>query len=224
MSLSPNFGPRRDGAAISLVVLHFTGMESHAAARARLCDPDAEVSAHYLISETGLCEALVAEDQRAWHAGQGRWGDVSDVNSASIGIELTNDGAQPFAEPQMAALTGLLGEVLTRYDLGPEAVIGHSDMAPHRKFDPGPRFDWRRLAREGVSVWPDMQDADPSAFGEAAARFGYPVDLVSNEDLLDAVRLRFRPWAAGPLDEFDSGLVADLAERYPCPGASALTG
>ncbi len=199
-------------------------MESHAAARARLCDPDAEVSAHYLISETGLCEALVAEDQRAWHAGQGRWGAVTDVNSASIGIELTNDGAQPFAEPQMAALTGLLGEILMRHDLGPEAVIGHSDMAPHRKVDPGARFDWRRLAFEGLSVWPEAGQGDPAAFLEAAARFGYPVDMIDEAALLKAVRLRFRPWFTGPPDPRDSGLMADLAQRYPGPGASALTG
>ncbi len=101
---SPNFGERRGGAKPSLIVIHYTAMQSCAEARARLCAPEHEVSAHWLISETGQTEALVDEAHRAWHAGAGQWAGVTDVNSASIGIELANTGAQPFAEPQMAAL------------------------------------------------------------------------------------------------------------------------
>lgn len=120
----------------SLVVIHYTAI-SCAEARARLCDPAAEVSAHWLISEQGAVEALVDERHRAWHAGAGSWGGLDDINSHSIGIELANDGSQPFAEPQMAALESLLAAILARWSIPPHRVIGHSDMAPQRKSDPG---------------------------------------------------------------------------------------
>ena len=110
---SPNFGDRRGGATPSLVVLHYTAISCEAA-RARLCDPEAEVSAHWLIWQTGEAEALVDERHRAWHAGAGGWAGLDDINSHSIGIELANDGTQPFAEPQMAALEGLLAAIMAR--------------------------------------------------------------------------------------------------------------
>lgn len=146
---SPNFGPRRDGASVRLVLIHYTAMESAEAALERLCDPEAEVSAHYLIGRDGRLYGLVDEAMRAWHAGTGAWGEIEDVNSASIGIELDNDGASPFSEPMMATLEILLDDLLERYGLGPEAVLAHSDTAPGRKIDPGPRFDWARLERGG---------------------------------------------------------------------------
>jgi N-acetylmuramoyl-L-alanine amidase len=210
---SPNFGERRGGARPDLVVLHYTAMESCAAARTRLCDPQAEVSAHYLISEAGFIEALVPEEARAWHAGAGTWGSVSDVNSRSIGIELANTGGQPFAEPQMAALTRLLDQVMSRWAIPPQRVIGHSDMAPDRKGDPGARFDWRRLALLGCSVWPSPGDAPTEAFFPALRAFGYPE--AAPDALLTAFRLRFRPAASGPLDRVDAGMAFDLARRFP---------
>ncbi len=198
-----------------MVVIHFTAMDSCKAARDRLCDPQFEVSAHYLIGNDGAVLQLVAEAMRAWHAGAGRWGDVTDVNSRSIGIELDNTGAHPFSEPQMQALEALLGGILDRWRIPPERVIGHSDMAPLRKGDPGPRFDWRRLARAGLSVWPcDGAEGD---FTDAATRFGYAPDL-SPEARLAAFRLRFRPWAEGPLTPEDSRAMADLAHRFPVDG------
>lgn len=211
---SPNSGERRGGLRPALVVLHFTAMSSCAAARARLCDPAAEVSAHWLIDRDGTAEQLVEESQRAWHAGAGEWGGAGDVNSRSIGIELHNGGAEPFAAPQMAALERLLADVLARWDIAPQGVIGHSDLAPARKSDPGPRFDWRRLALGGLSVWPRAQaGGDPAGFAADARRFGYP-DLAPDLQLR-AFRLRFRPWAIGPLDGVDAALIADLAARYP---------
>lgn len=186
-------------------------MESCAAALERLCDPVAEVSAHYLIDTDGTVLGLVAEEARAWHAGAGSWGGREDVNSRSIGVELVNPGSEPFAEPQMRALEGVLAGVLERWSLPPQAVIGHSDMAPDRKADPGPRFDWRRLALQGLSVWPEIGVAGD--FVADLARFGYP--QVASEILLTAFRLRFRPWARGPLDEVDRALAADLARHYP---------
>ena len=169
---SPNFTERRGGAPVSLIVLHYTAMESAQAALKRLCDPVAEVSAHYLIGEDGASCSLVSEEMRAWHAGAGAWGGIEDVNSASIGIELAYDGCSPFPEAQMVALDVLLDGVMARHGLGPAAVIAHSDMAPGRKTDPGPRFDWRRLAMGGRAVWPER--GEPKRFFEDAVRFGYP--------------------------------------------------
>ena len=217
---SPNFGERRGGQRPELVVIHYTAMASAAAALERLCDPTAEVSAHYLIDTDGTAFSLVAEDARAWHAGAGAWGGRSDVNSRSIGIELANRGAEPFAERQMAGLERLLADVMTRWALPPQAVIGHSDMAPDRKGDPGIRFDWRRLALQGLSVWPETVEAGGSGdFYTQARRFGYPD--VGADAVLTAFRLRFRPWAEGPLDETDAALMADLARRFSVDAGAA---
>jgi N-acetylmuramoyl-L-alanine amidase len=211
---SPNCGERRGGARPDLIVIHYTAMASVAEARARLCDPAHEVSAHWLISEQGEAEQLVDEALRAWHAGAGAWGAVSDVNSRSIGIELANTGAAPFPETQMAALERLLAGIMGRWGIAPERVIGHSDMAPVRKSDPGLRFDWRRLALAGLSVWPEARSGGrTAAFRDHARRFGYPD--VEEALILRAFRLRFRPWAEGPVDALDAALAEDLARRFP---------
>lgn len=221
---SPNFGERRGRGRVELVVLHYTAMPSCAEALERLCDPAAEVSAHYLIDGDGTVLSLVDEAARAWHAGAGEWRGEADVNSRSIGIELANTGREPFAEPQMVALERLLAGILERHGLGPEAVIAHSDMAPDRKGDPGPRFDWRRLALQGLSVWPDLPGAPPPHLfptrGEGGAlpdrerfiadlrAFGYPE--ATPETLLTAFRFRFRSWGRGPLDVTDCALARGL--------------
>lgn len=195
-------------------------MASMAEARARLCDPAHEVSAHWLISEQGAAEQLVDEALRAWHAGAGAWGAVSDVNSRSIGIELANTGAAPFPEAQMAALEQVLAGIMGRWGIPPARVIAHSDMAPARKSDPGPRFDWRRLAIAGLSVWPEMRSGGrPVAFRDHARRFGYPD--VEEALILRAFRLRFRPWAEGPADALDAAMAEDLALRFPVDGGGA---
>jgi N-acetylmuramoyl-L-alanine amidase len=212
---SPNFGDRR-GRRVELVVLHYTAMASCAEALARLCDPVAEVSAHYLIDVDGTILSLVDEAARAWHAGAGEWAGEGDVNSRSIGIELANPGDRPFAEAQMAALEALLAGVLKRHGLTPQAVIGHSDMAPDRKGDPGRRFDWRRLALMGLSVWPDP--ANPGDFAADLCAFGYP--QAASDAALAAFRLRFRPWANGPLDDTDRAMAAGLG-RFAVDGTGA---
>jgi len=206
-----------------MVVLHYTGMASVAESCARLCDPAAEVSAHYLIDLQGGVTRLVPEELRAWHAGAGRWGAVGDVNSRSIGVELQNTGAHPYPEAQMLALERLLDGVMSRWAIPPERVIGHSDMAPARKADPGPRFDWRRLALSGLSVWPSGAAAGIThpAFRAAAVAFGYDPEL-PEDILLRAFRLRFRPWAAGPPDETDASLAAVLALRWPVDGGTPV--
>lgn len=216
---SPNFGERRDGARVELVVLHYTVLDC-AEALDRLRDPASEVSAHYLIDRDGTLFSLVAEGARAWHAGAGAWRGAGDVNSRSIGIELVNSGAEPYAAPQMLTLERLLRDLLDRYRLGPAAVIGHSDLAPDRKGDPGPRFDWRGLALAGLSVWPAPVSgaAVPEPTGDEGAAmaglladlraFGYPD--AAPDTLLTAFRLRFRPWAEGPPDADDCALAAGL--------------
>ncbi|SIS68321.1 N-acetylmuramoyl-L-alanine amidase [Phaeovulum vinaykumarii] len=211
---SPNFTGRRGGLGPRLIVLHYTAMADAAAARARLCDPAAEVSAHWLIGADGTAEQLVAEDMRAWHAGAGAWRGCADVNSASIGIELDNPGDRPFAEAQMRALETLLAAVMARWGIGPEGVIGHSDMAPGRKTDPGPRFDWRRLAVQGLALWPRPGAAamtDPPPLAGSLDAIGYP--QVAPDLRLAAFRARFHPGAQGPETAQDRALAADLAAQ-----------
>ena len=249
---SPNCNARRQDQAPSLVVVHYTAMASAEAALARLCDPAAAVSAHYLIGEDGRLWQLVPEVLRAWHAGAGAWGDVVDVNSHSIGIELANPGDRPFAAAQMRALEALLAGVLARWGIPPEGVIGHQDMAPSRKSDPGPRFDWRRLARGGVSVWPEPGfggdgAADASALGPRfaaafgprfapscgprfAASFGPRFAAAAHRfgyrgdgaAVLAAFRARFRPGVSGALGPGDVRAIEALAGLAPGRGGQAF--
>ncbi|WGH77821.1 N-acetylmuramoyl-L-alanine amidase [Jannaschia ovalis] len=199
-------------------MLHYTAMTGGPEpALKRLRLPETEVSCHYLVGEDGSVFRLVDDDRRAWHAGAGRWGASDDLNSRSLGIELSNDGASPFTAAQMDALEALLALLLDRHGIAPRGVIGHSDAAPGRKIDPGPRFDWRRLALLGLSIWPEPRGApepDPARFCADVARAGWTAD-VPLDVLLGAVRLRVRPWARGPLDATDMGLAADLARRFP---------
>ncbi len=169
---SPNHGARRGGARPELIVLHYTDMPSAEAALDRLTDPDSGVSAHYLISRCGRLWQLVDDDRRAWHAGAGAWGGRQDVNSRSLGIELDNDGASPFGAALMDALEGVLATLMARHGIAPRGVIAHADLAPVRKADPGPRFDWRRLARQGLAIWPGAGPAPAMAFEDALDRIG----------------------------------------------------
>jgi N-acetylmuramoyl-L-alanine amidase len=205
-----------------MVVLHYTGMDSADAALERLCDPAAEVSAHYLIDLAGTVTRLVPEAARAWHAGAGAWGAVRDVNSRSIGVELVNPGPlagfPPFPAPQMTALEALLAAVRARWSIPAARVIGHSDMAPGRKTDPGPKFDWRRLALAGHAVWPAPADPGGAGFAALARRAGYVAptqDAAGEAAVLAAFRLRFRPAAAGPVSPEDAALAAGLARAHP---------
>lgn len=200
-----------------MVVIHYTAMDCPEAACRALSDPAREVSAHYLIAPDGGVMALVDEAERAWHAGTGRWGDVADVNSHSVGIELSNDGFSPFSAALMDALEELLARIMARWDVSACRVIAHSDMAPGRKIDPGARFDWQRLARSGLAVWPKRGEAECAGFLRDARTYGYTAD-VDEATLLAAFRLRFRFGYDGPLDRVDAGMAADLATRFPFQG------
>lgn len=162
-SPSPNFDARPDSGVIDMLVLHYTGMKTAQEALERLCDPAAKVSAHYLIDEDGTVWRLVDEAMRAWHAGVSSWRGRSDINGASIGIELVNPGHEfgyrPFPDAQMTALVELAREVLARNPIPARHVLGHSDVAPLRKEDPGEFFDWPRLAQAGIGLWPDFGTA-----------------------------------------------------------------
>lgn len=211
---SPNHGDRR-GQSVELIVLHYTGMADGPSAHARLCDPEAEVSAHWLIHEDGRLDPLVPEDRRAWHAGAGAWQGREDVNSRSVGIEIVNPGDRPFPLAQMDAVVGLVRDIAARHGLGPASVIGHSDMAPGRKGDPGPRFDWARLAREGLALAAGRGEDRP--LGESLDAIGYPP--ADPETRLSAFRLRFRPWGRGAESEADRRVAASLV-----PSATAASG
>ena len=179
---SPNWDER--ALPVSMVVLHYTGMQSGDEALARMCDSAAKVSAHYMIDEDGTVIQLVDEDKRAWHAGKSYWRGVTDINSASVGIELVNPGHEwgyrPFPDAQMEALVPLLADIVKRHDVPRANVVGHSDIAPARKQDPGELFDWERLAKLGLAVpRPTKNLVDPgwsdAAFLLALERYGYGV-------------------------------------------------
>jgi len=182
---SPNCEPRRQGVAIDTLVLHYTGMKTANAALARLCDPKAKVSAHYLIDEAGQITALVPEARRAWHAGKACWQGAWNLNDRSIGVELANPGHEfgyrPFPEAQIVALESLALDILARHPITPARVLGHSDIAPDRKEDPGELFDWQRLARAGIGRWPDSREVGPPpSIGEVQTmlhQIGYDVPL-----------------------------------------------
>ena len=221
---SPNHGARAEPGRVDLVVLHYTGMASAAAALRRLCDPASQVSAHYLIEETGAVHRLVDEDRRAWHAGIASWQGATDINDRSIGIELVNPGHElgyrPFPQALMAALEALLSDILARRAIPPARVLGHSDVAPQRKRDPGELFGWQRLAGRGLAFWPAAPGApmapDPRAARALLGRCGYGLDgteaaLAAG---LAAFQRRFRPRCCdGHLDAETMGLIAAVADQ-----------
>ena len=197
--LSRNFNERT--LPITMAVLHYTEMKPVEAALERLCDPDAQVSAHYLISEEGEVTRLVPEEKRAWHAGLSYWRGHKDVNSASIGIELDHPGHglgyRGFAEAQIEALVPLLHRIVKTHDIPRANVVGHSDVAPARKTDPGELFPWDRLAEYGLClpIPKKIEQVDPfhneGAFILALERFGY--DITEGRKTIEAFERRWRP-------------------------------
>jgi N-acetylmuramoyl-L-alanine amidase len=208
---SPNHDDRGN-AAVDMLVLHYTGMKTAQAALERLCDPAAKVSAHYTVDEDGTVYAHVPEDRRAWHAGISSWAGETDVNSRSIGIELVNPGHdygyRDFPDAQIEALITLCHGILLRHPIPSARVLGHSDVAPARKEDPGERFPWERLARAGIGLWPVPRDADLGA--EALARFGYDLGA-GTEAMVTAFQRHFRPGKVdGVWDRYCARLLAWL--------------
>lgn len=194
---SPNYDAR--AAEIGILVIHYTGMTDAEDALQRLTDPAAKVSAHYFVHEDGRMVQMVEDMDRAWHAGAGRWRSQADINSASIGIELQNPGHEwgyrPFPDLQMRSLLRLAATLCVRHRIDRADVIGHSDVAPTRKEDPGELFDWPRLAAHRIALSrPEKLIADPGwgegAFGLALERFGY--DITDLAAATRAFQRRFR--------------------------------
>ena len=203
---SPNHDDRRFGPP-DMLLLHYTGMTSAAAAIDRLCDPVARVSAHYVVEEDGAVWRLVPEERRAWHAGESFWAGRRDINAHSIGIEIVNPGHEfgyrPFPDRQIAAVEELSRGIVARWHIPARFVVGHSDVAPHRKQDPGELFPWRRLAEAGIGAWPDFAKApappgEVTAIQTALAAYGYGVEPTGALDermvqVLIAFQRHFRP-------------------------------
>ena len=225
---SPNRDARPPGAAIDLIVLHYTGMPTARAALDRLRDPSAKVSAHFLVDEDGTVVALVPPEQRAWHAGRSWWQGRGTLNDVSLGIELVNPGHawgyRPFPEPQLTAALALVTTLSRPWRVGRDRVVGHSDVAPHRKDDPGEVFAWPRLARAGLChAVPAAAPSppDPAAAAAALARFGYPgaAQGVPLPLALRAFQRRWRPARCdGVLDPETMGLAIAVGRLRPQPG------
>jgi N-acetylmuramoyl-L-alanine amidase len=227
---SPNFGERRGQSRPNALILHYTGMPTADAALALLTDPASEVSAHYFVFEDGRIVQLVAERNRAWHAGKGHWKGESDLNSASIGVEIVNPGhdggAPPFPDDQIAATIALARDILARRKVPPQRVLAHSDIAPHRKRDPGEVFPWRRLHEGGVGHWVEPapisgaplfrheEEGPPvRALQALLALYGYGLELTGVYDrrtraVVTAFQRHFRP--ARVDGEADASTVATL--------------
>jgi len=211
---SPNFGPRRP----VLIVIHATEQDSvrESLHTLRTANSGGPVSAHYLVGRDGALFQLVADTERAWHAGPGRWGTISDVNSASIGIELDNDGASPFEPAQIASLLRLLDDLCARLDIPRTQIVAHADFAPTRKRDPGFRFPWKQLADAGFGMWPRGELVDPPADFDpwnALRLLGYPLeqdDTPGRVATVRAFRRHFRGDEGEVLDAQDARILYAL--------------
>jgi N-acetylmuramoyl-L-alanine amidase len=202
---SPNVDARPPGTTVDTLILHYTGMRSAEAALARLTDPAAKVSAHYLIDEAGRLFRLVPEEARAWHAGVSSWQGRSGLNHSSIGIEIANPGHdwgyRPFTEAQYRTLEALCPAIMARWPIPAARVLAHSDVAPERKEDPGELFDWQRLARLGIGIWPAAGDGASRPVADLQAGLGAVGYAVPNHGELDratrtvltAFQRHFRP-------------------------------
>ena len=211
---SPNCDSRALGLAIDILLLHYTGMDSTAAAMERLCDPVAKVSSHYVIDEGGRITQLVPEERRAWHAGASSWEGQTDINSRSIGIEIGNVGHDlgypDFPHTQIDAVIALSRDIIHRHPIRADRVLAHSDIAPERKVDPGEKFPWERLHRAGIGLWvapkpPSAPGLGPGDRGDAVAdlqdalrRYGYGIEATGVYDeataaVVTAFQRHFRP-------------------------------
>lgn len=212
---SPNHGPRDARLSINTLILHYTGMPEADGALKWLCVSESEVSAHYFIYEDGRIVQMVPEARRAWHAGAAFWAGESDINGCSIGIEIANEGPEgenpEFPEVQMQSVIALCRDILSRHDIPPKRVLAHSDVAPGRKADPGPYFDWELLAQNGIGCWPTPAELPPcaalrrgdegeavAAYQQALASYGYKLEVTgrfceATETVTRAFQLHFRP-------------------------------
>lgn len=201
---SPNFNERAEGQNPSMLILHYTGMQNVKDVLERLCDPETEVSAHYVVEENGKIHNLVPDEKRAWHAGVSYWKGETDINSASIGIEIVNPGIdfgyREFPEKQIKSVVNLCKELAEKYEMSSANVQGHSDVAVSRKIDPGHLFPWKNLAKEGVGLWPNPNEMDYQA----------AEDIILNSDTLHELLTGFGYDPSKSLDK----LIIAFHRRY----------
>lgn len=242
---SPNHDAR--GCGVDILLLHYTGMADTAAAQARLCDPAAKVSCHYLVREDGGIVQLVAEARRAWHAGVARWQDTTDINARAIGIEIANGGhdfgCPDYPPAQIAATIELCRDILARHAIPPHNVLAHSDVAPRRKRDPGETFPWRALHDAGIGLWvapapvtagrtlaPGDRGAEVARLKAALRDYGYGIENAADifddelQDVVAAFQRHFRPQRVdGRADPSTVRTLHDLlaAKRHAERGSSA---
>ena len=240
---SPNFEPRRGVGQPDMLLLHYTGLKSCAKAIDWLSRPESKVSCHYVVDEAGRITQMVAEDQRAWHAGLASWQGETDINSASVGIEIHNPGHElgypEFPEAQMLALEALCADIIARHRIRPERVLAHSDVAPKRKKDPGEKFPWARLAGKGIGHWVPpvaVLAADPGIARDAAgplvadvqgmlARYGYGIQPTGGFDpltefVVTAFQRHFRPERVdGRIDQSTITTLERLTAALPARAA-----
>lgn len=221
---SPNFGSRDKTKKIDMLVIHYTGLPSTEISLRRMCDPTTEVSAHYLIDERGLIYQLVAEKDRAWHAGVSYWAGELDTNSRSIGIELQNPGHEwgytPFPHLQMEALRELSQDIVARYQISKRLVLGHSDIAPGRKNDPGHLFNWKWLAESGVGYWPETKPVnsliDSATIRNSLNCIGYDPGATIF-DVITAIQRHYLPKKVdGEIDAHCVSIIKALEKEHSC--------
>ena len=224
---SPNFNDRPLDKPVDILLLHYTGMKTAEEAIDRLCDPAARVSAHYTVDEDGTVFAHVPEDKRAWHAGVSYWAGETDINGVSVGVEIVNPGHEfgyrPFPDAQIAAVTELCRGIIARHPIPHHRVLGHSDVAPGRKQDPGELFPWADLAAAGIGLWPREAETpgvpDIRAAQIRLRQFGYDCAATgeldhSTVEIVTAFQRHFRPDPVnGRIDADTSARLADLVSR-----------
>jgi N-acetylmuramoyl-L-alanine amidase len=250
MSQLENQSPNQDARKlpITMLVLHYTGMETGQAAFERLIDPTSKVSAHYMVEEDGEIKQLVDEGRRAWHAGVSFWNGITDINSASVGIEIVNGGHDfdlpEFTRPQLTSVIRLSKKIVKAYNIPDYNIVGHSDIAPSRKQDPGEKFPWKEVAQRGVGYWPaDVKPDQRVLFEQGStdraiailqrglAFIGYNVEVngrldANTGDVLCAFQRRYRPnQITGNIDIETVELITDLADnRKNEVGSAAVDG
>ena len=208
---SPNFGERKGASKPDMLILHYTGMDDDEQALDWLCNPESEVSSHYYVHRDGSILQLVDESARAWHAGLSFWRGENDINSHSIGIEIANAGHEPFPEAQLSAVVDLCKDIIKRHEIAPQRVLGHSDVSPGRKIDPGGLFPWERLAKAGIGHWVTPEPLSDGRFFQVGDEgqpiqalqsmlgiYGYKVDVTGvfdqqTEVAVKAFQSHFRP-------------------------------
>jgi N-acetylmuramoyl-L-alanine amidase len=238
MSQLENQSPNQDARKlpITMLVLHYTGMESGEAAFERLLDPASKVSAHYMVEEDGEIKQLVDEGRRAWHAGLSFWNGITDINSASVGIEIVNGGHDfdlpEFTRPQLTSVIRLSKKIVKSYDIPDFNIVGHSDIAPSRKQDPGEKFPWKEVAQRGVGYWPSNVSSDQRVVFELGATdraisilqrglafIGYNIEVngcldATTAGVLSAFQRRYRPTHInGNIDIETVELITNLADN-----------